>query len=90
MWRDVDPRTDFFTVEVLGLTNAQKIEQQADGLKYLQKRLVLNFSRPGDTVNELDDQIRFGIPALKDPARQKYVLDQFGVKERLDYTWIYR
>lgn len=90
MWKGVDPRTDFFTVDVRGLTNAQKLVLDGDKIKYPQKTLVLYFSRPGDTIDELNDEIRFGIPALEDPARQKYILDQFGQKERLDYVWDYR
>ncbi|MEZ6138808.1 MAG: hypothetical protein R3C53_28310 [Pirellulaceae bacterium] len=90
MWNNVDPRTDFFAVEVRGLTNAQRIESAGESLKYLQKILVLHFSRPGDTINELDDRIRYGIPALEDPKRQQYVLDQFGIQERLDHMWVYR
>lgn len=89
-WIDVDPRTDFFTVQVQGLTNAQQLELEGDKLKYLQKTLVLHFSRPGDTISELEDRIRYGIPAIADPARQEYILKQFGQKERLDYVWIYR
>ncbi|MEC8556709.1 MAG: hypothetical protein VXZ82_17010 [Planctomycetota bacterium] len=89
-WTDVDPRIDFFSVTIQGLTNAQKLETAGDKIKYLQKTLVLHFSRPGDTVLELEDHIRFGIPALKDEERQKYVLSQYGQKERLDYLWDYR
>lgn len=89
-WVDVDPRTDFFTVSVRGLTNAQKLELQGEEIKYLQKTLVLHFSRPGDTINEIEDQVRYGVPALEDPVRQKYVLDQYGLQERLDHMWIYR
>ncbi len=89
-WRGVDPRTDFFTVQVQGLTNAQKLELDGTNLKYLQKTLVLHFSRPGDTIDELQDRIRFGIPALKDSERQKYILGQYGQQERLDYVWKYR
>ncbi len=89
-WVDVDPRIDFFTVQVQGLTNAQRLRQDGDQIRYLQKTLVLHFSRPGDTLNELEDRIRYGIPALEDPDRQKYILSQFGVKERLDHRWIYR
>lgn len=89
-WADVDPRTDFFTVNVTGLTNAQQVLQKGNEYQFLQKTLVLHFSRPGDTINELEDQIRFGIPALEDPARQKYVLDQYGQTKRLDYVWDYR
>lgn len=89
-WTDVDPRTDFFSVHVEGLTNAQRLKLEGDTIKYLQKNLVLNFSRPGDTVNELEDRIRFGVPALSDPQRQQYVLEQYGLEERLDHLWIYR
>lgn len=90
MWSKVDPRTDFFAVHVNGLTNAQKLQQAGDTIKYLQKTLVLHFSRPGDTINELEDRIRFGIPAIDDSERQEYVLSQYGQKERLDYVWDYR
>jgi hypothetical protein len=89
-WVDIDPRTDFFSVLVAGLTNAQRLKLEGDQIKYLQKNLVLNFSRPGDTIDETEDQIRYGIPALENPARQKYVLSQFGLEERLDHLWIYR
>lgn len=89
-WADVDPRVDFFTVDVRGLTNAQKLVNQNGQIDYLQKALVLHFSRPGDTLNELRDRIRFGIPALENAERQKYILQQYGQKERLDYVWDYR
>lgn len=89
-WVDVDPRVDFFAVQVQGLTNAQQLEQEGTEIRFKQKTLVLHFSRPGDTVNEAEDRIRYGIPALEDRARQKYVLDQFGVEERLDHMWVYR
>lgn len=89
-WRQVDPRTDFFSVRVKGLTNAQKLVLKDGQFTYPQKSLVLYFSRPGDTINQTEDQIRFGVPAHEDPVRQKYILDQYGLKERLDYMWIYR
>ena len=89
-WEDIDPRTNFFTVQVKGLTNAQKLESRDGQIKYLQKVLVLHFSRPGDTVDQLEDTICYGVPAIDDVERQKYVLDQYGLKERLDHLWIYR
>lgn len=89
-WIDVDPRTDFFQVQVQGLTNAQELKLEGDQIKYPQKTLVLNFSRPGDSIDEIEDEIRYGIPALGDPARQDYILQQYGLKERLDHLWIYR
>jgi hypothetical protein len=90
MWTGVDPRTDHFSVHVEGLTNAQRLKLEGDQIKYLQKNLVLNFSRPGDTINELEDRIRYGVPALADPERQRYVLQQYGLEDRLDHLWIYR
>jgi hypothetical protein len=90
MWTEVDPRTDHFSVHVEGLTNAQRLKLEGDQIKYLQKNLVLNFSRPGDTVNEIEDRIRYGVPALSDPERQRYVLQQYGLEDRLDHLWIYR
>ncbi|MFO1066492.1 MAG: hypothetical protein U0892_21750 [Pirellulales bacterium] len=89
-WVGVDPRTDFFTVEVSGLTNAQKAEIKDGKLEFTQKTLVLNFSSPGDTVNELLDQIRYGVPASDDPVKQAEILRQYGLKERLDHYWVYR
>jgi hypothetical protein len=90
-WTDIDPRTDFFSVEVRGLTNAQKSQVTDDGeLLTEQKTLVLNFSRPGDTINEIEDVIRYGVPAIADPVQQKAILRKYGLEERLDHYWVYR
>ncbi len=67
-WQDVDPKTIFFSVRVKGLTNAQRIETDGPSLKFLQKQLVLNFVRPGDAVNEMEDNIRFGVPTVDNVA----------------------
>jgi len=89
-WENVDPRIDYFSVQVQGLTNAFRIET-VDGKKlYRRKTLQLNFWRPGDTIDEIADKIRFGVPAFADPARQNKVLETYGLSERLDYLWIYR
>ena len=89
-WEDVDPTTDFFSVNVHGLTNAFQIVQEGGEDKVLRKILQLNFYRPGDTVKQLADEIRFGVPAYDDPTEQAYVLKQYGLPERLDYRWIFR
>ena len=89
-WENVDPRVDYFAVQVQGLTNAFRIET-VDGKKlYRRKTLQLNFWRPGDTLDEISDKIRFGVPALADPGRQIKILQTYGLSERLDYLWIYR
>ncbi len=69
-WTDVDPRMDYFSVYVQGLTNAYRFEDTIDaykkaktpgaGRKYSAKTLQLNFWRPGDTVAENDEEIRYG------------------------------
>lgn len=81
-WDDLDPRIDFFSVSVQGLTNAYKWVDppgafQADappgkGRVLLKRTLVLNFWRPGDEYSEADRVIHYGIPG------------------KVDYTWIYR
>lgn len=99
-WEDIDPRIDFFSVFVGGLTNAYKPVDLPDvfkpgdepgaGRQLLSKTLQLNFWRPGDAVNELEDHIYFGVPYTPDLARQFEVLSSFGLKDRLDYLWVYR
>ena len=89
-WTDVDPNLDFVSVEVFGLTNA--FEQQGEGpnATFLRKSLQLNFYRPGDTMNQTDDVIRFGVPAFEDQREQDYVMQHYGLQERLDYQWLFR
>ncbi len=99
-WEDIDPRIDFFSVFVKGLTNAYKPvdvpdvykpgEPPGTGRELLAKTLQLNFWRPGDTIDEAEDQIFFGVPYSTDPARQFEIISSFGLKERLDYLWVYR
>lgn len=82
VWEDVDPRIDYFSVTVSGLTNAYQWEdpqgafQPGDppttGRKLKQKVLVLNFWRPGDQFREDKREIQFGIPG------------------QVDYRWEYR
>lgn len=99
-WEDVDPRIDFFSVYVRGLTNAfefsdppgayQAGQPPGTGRVYNYKTLQLNFWRPGDTVLEHEREIRYGVPVDSDPVLQAHILDSFGLPERLDHLWIYR
>lgn len=89
-WENVDPRIDYFSVQVQGLTNAYRVEKVDGKELYRRKTLQLNFWRPGDTLDEIADKIRFGVPAMADPARQIKILQTYGLSERLDYLWIYR
>ena len=84
-WVDVDPRINFFSVVIRGLSNARKWEVLKDGDQYAFKKgdpvdsnweltpksLKLNFSRPGDEFEMNDRQFRIGIEG------------------ELDYEWNY-
>lgn len=89
-WTDVDPDLDFVSVEVYGLTNAFQQDGEGPDAPYRRKALQLNFYRPGDAVNQVDDEIRFGVPAFENEKEQKYILQQYGLDERLDYQWLFR
>jgi len=89
-WVDVDPNMDFFSVSVFGLTNAFEQDGEGDDAPYRRKALVLNFFRPGDSMNQTDDRARFGVPAYDEEREQNYVLEKYGLEKRLDYRWIFR
>jgi hypothetical protein len=89
-WADLDPKLDFVSVEVSGLTNAFEQEGEGNDAVFKRKALRLNFFRPGDAIDQTQDQIRFGIPAYQDEREQDYVLKHYGLSERLDYQWIFR
>ena len=91
MWEDVDPRTDFFSVYVSGLSNAYQWSDNSgpgENLKF--KTLQLNFWRPGDTYRESEDRIRYGMPKVTDSAKKTRLLDIYGLDEEADYRWLYR
>ncbi len=95
-WEDIDPRIDFFSIFVNGLTNAYKPvdlpdvyqagEKPGTGREILSKTLRLNFWRPGDTIDEYEDHIYYGVPYSPDAARQYEILTAFGLRQRLDYS----
>jgi hypothetical protein len=99
-WEDIDPRLTYFSVYVKGLTNAYKPVDLPDvfkpgnppgtGRDILAKTLQLNFWRPGDTVNEVEDEVYYGVPYDPEAERQSEILRAFGVQERVDYLWVYR
>ena len=89
-WVDVDPNLDFVSVEVFGLTNAFEQDGEGEDAPYRRKALQLNFYRPGDTMRQTEDLIRFGVPAFENETEQAYILQQYGLDERLDYQWLFR
>lgn len=99
-WEDIDPRIDFLSVFVRGLTNAYKPVDLPEGFEpgaapgtgrqLLAKTLRLNFWRPGDAIEEDKDHVYYGVPYSPDPQRQLEILSAFGLNERLDHSWVYR
>jgi hypothetical protein len=74
-WVDIDPRIDYFSIYVNGLTNAYRWtdppgafkagDPPGSGRQYTSKTLQLNFWRPGDEFRLLEDEIFMGAPADK-------------------------
>ncbi|QGJ70320.1 Hypothetical protein PBC10988_20150 [Planctomycetales bacterium 10988] len=58
-WQDVDPRTDYFSIFIQGLSNAYRWEDTPNGRWFARKTLRLDFWRPGDEVDEDESEIRF-------------------------------
>jgi hypothetical protein len=91
-WTDIDPRIDFFSVYVGGLTNAYRWEDVAGayrpgdppgkGRRFARKMLQLNFWRPGDEVLQNEREIRYGVP-----LEQAQLYD---VGNGVAYRWVYR
>ncbi|MFM8252914.1 MAG: hypothetical protein ACKOBW_15065 [Planctomycetota bacterium] len=99
-WEDLDPRTDFFSVFIQGLTNAYQFRdtpgayQAGDppgkGRRFVYKTLQLNFHRQGDALLEHEEEIRYGVPLESRKIEQERLLDIYGLKEPLDHLWVYR
>ncbi|MEE2639608.1 MAG: hypothetical protein VX768_03200 [Planctomycetota bacterium] len=80
VWQDLDPRLDYITIYVTGLSNAFKVFEMPDGTKkFKHKTLQLNFWRPGDIHDEAKDRIRYGIPLTRDPAQQKEICEFYDL-----------
>lgn len=99
-WEDLDPRIDFFSLYVQGLTNAFDYRDPADGPKkggvpgtgrlFALKTLQLNFHRAGDAALEHEEEIHYGVRLDPDPAEQARILSLYGLQEPLDSLWLYR
>ena len=102
-WTDVDPRSDFFSVYVKGLTNAYRWtdtpgafkagSEPMTGRNFRYKTLQLNFWRAGDAINATEDEIRFGVPnqnQVPSAGSEDDILKIYQLQERVDYLWIYQ
>jgi hypothetical protein len=91
-WVDVDPRIDFFSVFIGGLTNAYRwIDNPAAyspgdtpgrGRRFTRKMLQLNFWRPGDELAENEREFRYGVRLNK--------ADLYGVGDGVADRGVYR
>lgn len=70
-WMDIDPKIDYLSIYVQGLTNAYKFDDPSEpvsvsepgkGRTFQRKLLRLNFWRPGDEYRQTEDEIRYGWP----------------------------
>jgi hypothetical protein len=75
VWQDVDPRRDFFTITLRGLTNANRWRER-EGATFARKLppgsemehalegLRLDFWRPGDDRDEVDEELNVGYAGM--------------------------
>jgi len=75
IWQDVDPRIDFFTVTVRGLTNAIRWRERpgaefgrgtppGSGMEHALESLRLDFWRPGDDRDEVEEEMSVGYAGM--------------------------
>ncbi|MEC9149235.1 MAG: hypothetical protein VX470_10360 [Planctomycetota bacterium] len=77
VWEDVDPRADYVSIQIQGLTNAFEVEQGQESKDFAFKTLQLNFYRPGDSIDESSDRISYGIPLVDDFEEQIEICDAY-------------
>jgi len=99
--RNVDPRTDYFTVYMSGLTNAYRIRTEKNGQQVIEEKVVVQkFARPGDEFKLTEQEFQFlddttaEIPDLcrvQDPDKDQEISGDSEKPEfRLVPKWVYR
>ncbi|MCA9062020.1 MAG: hypothetical protein KDA96_03150 [Planctomycetaceae bacterium] len=59
IWRNVDPKTDFFTLHISGFSNAYRISRDADGNRVVEEKVITQkFYRPGDEFVQDEQEFR--------------------------------
>lgn len=76
VFEDVDPRIDFVSLYVEGLSNAFRISSEL-GQPNQKKVLQLNFWRPGGIANDDQDPITYGIPLFDDHFEQVRIAERY-------------
>lgn len=80
IWGDVNPNIDYVSVYVSGLTDAQRMKRDSDdNISFVRKTLQMNYWRPGDSIEEDKDRIKFGIPLVDDPAEQVLITRRYNL-----------
>jgi hypothetical protein len=80
IWSGVDPRVDYVSVMVSGLTNAYRLSRAENGeFQFRRKILQLNFWRPGDAVEQDRDDVHYGIPLVDDFKQQIEICKRYDL-----------
>jgi len=78
LWYNVNPALDFVSLKISGLTNAYRMEINPDqSITFENKKLQLNFYRPGDGIDQADDKIVYGIPLTDNPREQMEIARRY-------------
>lgn len=88
-WIDVNPNIDYLSLYVSGLTNAFQRDGEGKDAPFRRKMLQLNFFRPGDSMAQTEDFIRFGVPQFADEEEQAYVLGKYNLNDSRNYLWTF-
>ena len=60
VWRNVDPKADFFAVSMSGFSNAYRISTNADGTRLIEEKVIVQrFARPGDEFLQEEMEFKF-------------------------------
>lgn len=93
-WQDVDPRIDFFSIYVRGLTNALEWRQRSGtrvsaaeppgtALEEALRTLRLDFWRPGDDRDEVEEEMHVGFAgAFERMSLGTRLLEALGIARR--------
>ena len=72
IWMDVDPKADFFAVDVRGLTSAYQIRKdESNQTSYDRKTLRIYHWRAGDDLAPENHRIRLGVPPYIGPDKEE-------------------
>jgi len=80
VWEEIDPRVNYVSIRVTGLTNAYRVVASADGkFDVKRKALQLNYWRPGDGAQQDRDFVAYGIPYTDSHAEQVDITKRYAL-----------